>query len=57
MGKRSWINETSRTSPDDLLEVFRASARRLIGQALEAEVLKLLADFAREQNEQGRCPF
>ncbi len=45
MEKRNKTEETSRANPDELTEVIRAGARKLIAQALEAEVTELLSNF------------
>ena len=47
--------ETSRARSDELTEVIRAGARRLIAQALEAEVAELLAKFAGVHDEGERA--
>lgn len=54
MEKRNRTAETSRVSQDDLTEVIRAGAKKLIAQALEAEVAELLSAFAGEYDEAGR---
>jgi len=40
---------------DPLTELLRNGARRLLQQAIEAEVAQLLAEYAGEQDEQGRA--
>ena len=55
MSKRSKIEQEDRGSRDTLTEVLRAGARKLIAQALEAEVTELLAAYANQQDEQGRA--
>jgi hypothetical protein len=49
------LPDPSGFSPDPLTEVLRAGARRLIQQAVEAELTALLAAHAGEQTEDGRA--
>ncbi len=54
MEKRNKTEETSRANQDELTAVIRAGARKLIAQALEAEVTELLATFGEEHDASGR---
>ena len=47
------LSDPSGVSPDPLTEVLRSGARRLIEQAVEAELATLLATHADEQTEDG----
>ena len=47
------LPDPSGVSPDPLTEVLRSGARRLIEQAVEAELATLLATHADEQTEDG----
>src|SRR5690554_5197817 len=49
------LPDPSGFSPDPLTEVLRSGARRLIEQAVEAELATLLAAHAGEQAEDGRA--
>ena len=49
------LPDPSGFSPDPLTEVLRSGARRLIEQAVEAELATLLAAHAGEQTEDGRA--
>lgn len=55
MEKRTKTEETSRANQDELTAVIRAGARKLIAQALEAEVTELLATFGEEHDTSGRA--
>lgn len=55
MEKGNRTEETSRASGDEFTKVIRAGARRLIAQALEAEVADLLSALNGEHDEQGRA--
>jgi len=55
MEKRNKTEETSRANQDELTEVIRAGARKLIAQALEAEVTELLAAFGDQHDANGRA--
>jgi len=46
--------ETAEGFEDPLTEPLRTGARRLIQQAIEAELAELLAQYERQVNEQGR---
>jgi len=55
MKKRNRTEETSRASQDELTEVIRAGARKLIAQALEAEVTELLSTVGDQHDANGRA--
>ena len=55
MEKRNKTEETSRANQDELTEVIRAGARKLIAQALEAEVTELLSAFGDQHDANGRA--
>ncbi len=55
MERRNKTGETSRANQDELTEVIRAGARKLIAQALEAEVTDLLAAFGDQHDANGRA--
>jgi len=55
MKKRNRTEETSRASQDELTAVIRAGARKLIAQALEAEVTELLSAFGDQHDANGRA--
>ena len=55
MKKRNRTEETSRASQDELTAVIRAGARKLIAQALEAEVTELLSAFDDQHDANGRA--
>lgn len=55
MEKRNRTEETSRGNQDELTEVIRAGARKLIAQALEAEVTELLSAFDDQHDANGRA--
>ena len=55
MEKRNKTEETSRANQDELTAVIRAGARKLIAQALEAEVTELVATFGEEHDASGRA--
>ena len=42
------------SEPDPLTEILRLGARRLLAEAVEAEVESFLADYRQERDEQGR---
>lgn len=55
MTKSSKTKQEDRGTRDTLTEVIRAGARKLIAQALEAEVAELVATYTDQQDEQGRA--
>ena len=55
MEKRNKTEETSRANQDELTAVIRAGARKLIAQALEAEVTELLSAFGDQHDANGRA--
>jgi len=55
MKKRNGTEETSRASQDELTAVIRAGARKLIAQALDAEVTERLSMFGEEHDAHGRA--
>lgn len=54
MSKSNVVELTGREGRDELTELIRLGARKLIVQALEAEVCELLSSFAGQCDEQGR---
>jgi len=55
MSKRTKTEQEDRGTRDALTEVMRAGARKLIAQALDAEVAELLAAYADQRDDQGRA--
>lgn len=55
MRKRTKTEQEDRGTSDVLTEVMRAGARKLIAQALDAEVAELLAAYANQRDVQGRA--
>ncbi len=55
MEKRNKTEETSRAHQDELTAVIRAGARKLIAQALDAEVTELFSTFG-DQHDANGCP-
>lgn len=55
MSESSKTEAGDRADRDTFTEVLRAGARKLIAQALEAEVAELLAAYAEQRDEQGRA--
>jgi transposase-like protein len=55
MSKSNVVELTGREGGDELTELIRSGARKLIAQALEAEVSELLLRFAGQCDEQGRA--
>ena len=54
MGKGNVVALSARGGRDELSELIRTGARELIARALEAEFGELLAEFAGQQDNQGR---
>ena len=55
MSKRTKTEQEDRGTRDALTEVMRAGARKLIAQALDAEVAELLAAYADQRDVHGRA--
>ena len=56
MNKHNVVELSGRdTSRDELTELIRTGARKLIGEALEAEVSELLSEFSQRRGEGGRA--
>ncbi len=56
MNKHNVVELSGRdTSRDELTELIRDGARKLIGEALEAEVSELLSEFSQRRDESGRA--
>ena len=55
MKKRSKTEQEERGGQDELTDLIRAGAQKLIAQALKAEVVELLATYADQQDEQGHA--
>lgn len=55
MSKRTKTEQEDRGTRDVLTEVMRAGARKLIAQALDAEVAELVAAYADQRDDQGRA--
>jgi len=55
MSERTKMEPEDRGVSDTLTELMRGGARKLIAQALNAEVAELLATYADQQDEQGRA--
>ncbi len=55
MSKSNVVELTGREGRDELTELIRTGARKLIAQALEAEVSELLSSFAGRRDEHGRA--
>ena len=55
MEKRSKPEREDRAAEDPLTEVLRAGARKLLAQALDAEVNEILAAYAEQRDEAGRA--
>ncbi|MCG8378417.1 MAG: IS256 family transposase [Proteobacteria bacterium] len=55
MKEHSKIAQEERGGPDELTDFIRAGARKLLAQALKAEVTDLLATYADQQDEQGHA--
>ena len=55
MKKRNKTEQEERGGQDELTDLIRAGARKLIAQALKAEVAELLATYADQQDEQGHA--
>ena len=55
MSESTKTESRERGSRDALTELMRAGARKLIAEALEAEVTALLATYAGQQDDQGRA--
>ena len=56
MNKHNVVELSGRdTSRDELTELIRDGARKLIGEALEAEVSELLSEFSQRRDEGGRA--
>ncbi|GJL56391.1 MAG: hypothetical protein NPIRA02_35230 [Nitrospirales bacterium] len=55
MSKRTKPEAEERAKGDTLTEVLRVGARKLLTQALEAEVAELLEMYAEERDEPGRA--
>ena len=55
MKTRHKTEQEERGGQDELMDVMRAGARKLIAQALKAEVAELLATYADQQDEQGHA--
>ncbi len=54
MSQRIKTQAGDREDRDTFTEVLRTGARKLIAQALEAEMVELLATYAEQRDEQGR---
>ena len=55
MKQRSKPEAEERTADDPLTAILRTGARKLLAQALEAEVAELLETYADKRDEQGRA--
>ncbi len=55
MTERSKTEQEERGGQDELTDLIRAGAQKLIAQALKAEVVELLATYADQQDEQGHA--
>jgi transposase-like protein len=55
MGKGSVVDLSIRLIRDELTELIRAGARKLIAEALEVEVAGLLEGFSAERDQRGRA--
>ena len=56
MNKHNVVELSGRdASRDELTELIRDGARKLIGEALEAEVSELLSEFSQRRDEGGRA--
>ena len=55
MSKSNVVKLSGREGRDELTELIRSGARKLIAQALEAEVWELLSEFSGERDAQGRA--
>lgn len=55
MSKRTKTKSEERVNQDTLTELLRTGARQLLAQALEAERAALLAQYAEQQDGQGRA--
>ena len=55
MSENNVIELSGRGDRDELTELIRSGARKLIAQALEAEVSELLAEFTGVRDERGRA--
>jgi len=55
MSKSNVVELSGREGRDELTELIRSGARKLIAQALEAEVSELLSSFAGRRDEHGRA--
>jgi len=55
MSKRTKTEQEDRGGNDSLTELIRTGARKLIAQALKAEVADLLVTYADQQDEQGHA--
>jgi transposase-like protein len=55
MSKSNVVELSGREGRDELTELIRTGARKLIAQALEAEVSELLSSFAGQRDDQGRA--
>ncbi len=55
MGKSNVVELTGREGRDELTELIRTGARKLIARVLEAEVSELLSSFAGRYDEQDRA--
>ncbi len=55
MKKRNKTEQEERGGQDELTDLIRAGARKLIAQALKAEVADLVATYADQQDEQGHA--
>ena len=55
MKKHSKTEQEEQGGQDELTDLIRAGAQKLIAQALKAEVVELLATYAAQQDEQGHA--
>ena len=55
MEKRNKTEQEERGGQDELTELIRTGAQKLIAQALKMEVADLLATYAGQQDEQGHA--
>ncbi len=55
MSESTKTESGGRGSRDALTELMRAGARKLIAEALEAEVTELLATYSNQLDDQGRA--
>ena len=55
MSKHNVIDICGRVDRDELTELIRNGARKLIGEALEVEVSELLSELSQRRDECGRA--